>query len=252
MKRLLSIPILLFILLPLFAVLYLSLVEYWSFPVLFRADFTGRWWGDLLQGRNPLLYSLGLSLGLSAGISVLATVFGFLSSRFLLFGRGREAWVRLAFYPYLIAPVVLGFMLQFYFVRMGLTGTLAGVFLAQALFVMPYSVLLLSTFWTEEVRQLAAQAQSLGASSAQVNRTILLPMARPWILLCLVQCFLISWFEYGITQLIGLGKVETLTIQAMNYTREASPHLGALSACLMIFPVLLLLLINQRLLLKRA
>lgn len=227
------------------------MVSAWSYPQLWSARFTTNNWLGLFRADNPLLHSLLLSLSVSVTIAVTATVFGFTVSKQLLFSEKYQKWVRLAFYPYLIAPVVLGSMLQFYFVRLGLTGTLGGVLLAQALFILPYSVLLIATFWSDRVRQLAFQASSLGASSWQVNRTVLLPLARPWLVLCLVQCFLISWFEYGITRVIGVGKVPTLTIQAMHFVKEANPHQGALAACLMILPVLLVLVANQHLLIKR-
>ncbi|MCB0682427.1 MAG: ABC transporter permease subunit, partial [Saprospiraceae bacterium] len=122
----------------------------------------------------------------------------------------------------------------------------------QVLFVFPYGLLFLSTFWNDRLKQTAFQATTLGASSWQLYRSVLIPMARPWLFICFVQCFLISWFEYGITQLIGVGKVPTLTIRTMQYVREADPHQAALASCLMVLPVLLLLVVNQRLFLKRV
>jgi putative spermidine/putrescine transport system permease protein len=240
----------LFIWLPLLTVGYLSLVTAWQFPRLWDAPFTLAHWQSLLAGGDGLAYSLGLSLLISGSLAVLGTAFGFWVSRELCFRMPAGGWLKLAYYPYLIAPVVLGAMLQFYFVRWNLTGSILGVMGAQALFILPYSVLLLSTFWSEHIRKLALQAGSLGASSREVNRRILLPLARPWLLLSLVQCFLISWFEYGITQLIGVGKVPTLTIQVMHYVKEANPHQAALAASLMILLLLFVLLANRRLLTK--
>ncbi len=251
MKKAVFYIILLFVLSPLLAIAYLSVVAAWSFPELLQANYTLMYWESLLEEGNMLTYSLGLSLLISGVIALSGTVFGYFVSKELMFHSKQNGLVQLAFYPYLIAPVVFGAMLQFYFVRWGLTGTLGGVLLAQALFILPYSVLIMSTFWTERIRQLAFQAASLGASNRLVNKEILFPMARPWLLLCLVQCFLISWFEYGITQLIGVGKVATLTIRTMFFVREANPHQAALAACLMILPVLLLLMINQRLIVKK-
>ncbi len=251
MKKGIFYIVLLFVVSPLMAIGYLSVVSAWSFPALLRAEFTLAFWGGLLDANNTLTKSLLLSLFISSVIALSGTLFGYFVSKELMFHRKRGGLVQLAFYPYLIAPVVLGAMLQYYFVRWGLTGTLIGVLLAQALFILPYSVLIMSTFWTERIRQLAFQASSLGATNRQVNISVLLPMARPWLLLCLVQCFLISWFEYGITQLIGVGKVDTLTIRTMHFVGEANPHQAALAACLMILPILLLLIINQRLIAKK-
>ncbi|TRX52206.1 ABC transporter permease [Fulvivirga sp. M361] len=251
MKNQLRHIVLIFVLSPFLTVVYLSLVSGWSFPDLWQANFTLRFWKSLLESGSGLLDSLRLSLFISFSIALLATAFGFFVSKQLMFWQRYQALLQLAFYPYLIAPVILGAMLQYYFVRWGLTGTLLGVFLAQTLFVLPYSVLLMATFWTDRIRQIAFQASSLGASNRQVNASVLFPMARSWLLLCFVQCFLISWFEYGITRLIGVGKVDTLTIKVMHFVQEANPHYAALAACLMILPLLVVLVINQRLITNR-
>lgn len=240
------------LLLPLLAVLYLSVVTQWSYPQLLEATFTGQYWIDLLQGESNLLRSLGLSLLIASLISVSALLFGFTISGQLTATPRRAKWLPLAFYPYLIAPVVLGAMLQFYFVRFQLSGSLGGVMLAQVLFIFPYAVLFMSTFWNDRVRQTAYQALTLGATQRQLYQTVLIPMAKPWLFICWAQCFLISWFEYGITRLVGVGKVVTLSVVLMQYVEEANPHLAALAACLMILPVLLLLLLNQRIFLKSA
>lgn len=236
----------LFATLPMLAVLYLTAVEEWAFPALFDAQYTLRFWSGLLRADSELTGSLFLSLFVSTTEAAVATAFGFLVSKAVLFDRKGEGLLRLALFPFLIAPPVLGAMLQFYFVRWGLTGKLSGVMLAQALFVLPYGTLLMSGFWTERVRQVAFQAYSLGASARQVSRYVLLPMARGWLALTFGLCFLASWFEYGVTRLIGVGKVGTLTVRAMQYVQEASPHQAALSACLMVAPLLVLLPVFRR------
>ncbi len=232
--------------LPLVAMVYLSMVSNWGFPKIWNVEFTFRYWQQAFAGQNGLGHSFALSLMLSFTIATSAAVFGFFISKLLLFDSTRGGLLKLAFYPYLIAPVVFGAMLQFYFIRMGLAGSFAGVLLAQILFVFPYAVLLQSTFWNARIKQIAFQATTIGASGRQLLRGILIPMARPWLAICFVQCFLISWFEYGITELIGVGKVETLTISVMRFVREANPHYAALSACLMVLPLIALLVLGNR------
>ncbi len=252
MKKSLFYLIGLLLVLPLLTILYLSVVTNWSFPQLWQSDFSLRYWSALFYASDGLAGSFGLSLAISTGIATMATAFGFILSKQLMFDTKQSKLIQLAYYPYVIAPVVFGSMLQFYFVRLGLTGSIAGVLFGQILFVFPYAVLLQSTFWNDRVKQTAFQATTLGASEKQLFQTVLFPMARPWLVICFVQCFLISWFEYGITQLIGVGKVATLTIKTMQFVKEANTHLAALSACLMVLPVIALLIINKKLFLKRA
>jgi putative spermidine/putrescine transport system permease protein len=228
------------------------MVKTWTFPQLFNADFTLMHWKNLIGGNTGLASSLLISLAISTALSFFATFFGFIVSKQIMSGKNPTRLLHLSYYPFLIAPVVFGCMLQFYFIRWGLTGTLLGVMLAQSLFILPYGVLMMSSFWTHSVKQTELQARTLGANQIQVNMTVLIPMAKPFLLLCFVQCFLISWFEYGITQFIGLGKVDTLTIRTMHFVNEANSHLAAVAALIMILPLMLILFLNKRLLIKRT
>jgi putative spermidine/putrescine transport system permease protein len=72
------------------------------------------------------------------------------------------------------------------------------------------------------------------------------PVSKPVLLLCFFQTFLISWFEYGLTSVIGLGQVRTLTIALYQYIGEANQYVAALAGCLVCLPPLLLLWLNQR------
>lgn len=238
------------LLLPLMAIVYLALVSRWTYPQLWDTSFSFVQWMARVSSAGSILKGLWLSIFLALGMGISATGVGFILSGQIAYHRGKSRFIHFAYYPYLIAPVVLGAMLQFYFVRLGLIGTLAGVMLAQFIFILPYAVLLLFTFWNDRIRQTAFQATTLGATSLQVFRTILFPMAKPWLIICFLQCFLISWFEYGITQMIGVGKVPTLTIQTMIYIKEANPHLAALAACMLVGPLVAMLLVNRKLFLK--
>ena len=238
--------------LPLLAVLYLTFVSSWTYPRLWDHSFTFAHWTSGIYLSGSLMAGLWLSLLIAMVMGVSATGLGFLFSWQIALHARKSLLIHFSYYPYLIAPVVLGAMLQFYFVRLGLTGTLVGVMLAQFIFILPYGVLVLSTFWNDRIRQTAFQAATLGATSQQVFRTILLPMAKPWLFICFLQCFLISWFDYGITQMIGIGKVSTLTIQTMVFIREANPRLAALAASLLVGPLVVLLVIKSKIFLKEA
>jgi putative spermidine/putrescine transport system permease protein len=223
----------------------LSTASGWAYPDLAGGGFTWAHWRAALGG--PIGGSLLLSLLLSASVALLCSALGFGAARQVMAHPRRGALLRLAYYPYLMAPVVLGTMLQFYFVRAQLAGTLAGVAAAQALFVFPYATIFYSAFWNEGARRLEEQALTLGATPWQAFRRALMPQAVPWLQVGTLQCFLISWFEYGITQCIGVGKVATLPIAVMQYVREANPFLAAAAACLMSLPPLALLLLRPRL-----
>lgn len=245
MRRPLLLLVAVALLLPLAMLLYLSVLRQWAFPQLADVPWTGQQWATAWSA-GGLVGSLGLSLLLSGGLAVVATALGFVVSRQVMAHTRARLLLSLAYYPYLIAPVILGVMLQYYFIRLGISGTLTGVALAQFLFVFPYAVLFFAAFWTPRIRDMEGQALTLGASSRQVLRQVLLPAARPWMAICLFQCFLLSWFEYGMTQYVGIGKVGTLTVRTMQYIKEANPHLAAVAACMMLLPLLLFPLLNRQ------
>jgi putative spermidine/putrescine transport system permease protein len=244
-RRSLTTLLALCLLLPLLILLYLSVLRQWAFPALLDVPWTMQQWTDAASA-GGLLGSLLLSVALSGSLAVLATAAGFVISRQLMSHPRAKILLSLAYYPYLIAPVILGVMLQYYFIRLGITGTLSGVMLAQFLFVFPYAVLYFAAFWTPRIRDMEGQSLTLGATQGQTFRRVLLPAARSWLALCAFQCFLLSWFEYGMTQYVGIGKVGTLTVRTMQYIKEANPHLAAVAACMMLLPLLLFPLLNRQ------
>lgn len=249
--RVLSVIAISVLVFPLCALLLLSVVQQWAYPQLWNSIFTEDNWLLAISGSHGLMGSLVKSILFSSLIAMLCTATGFIVSRYISYHPRKQLLLSLAYYPYVIAPVVLGIMLQYYFIKLSIAGTWAGVFAAQLLFVFPYGILLFSGFWTAQVKATEGQAFTLGASPCQTLRWVLIPSAKEWVFVCYFQCFLISWFEYGITQLIGVGHIDTLTIRVMQFVREANPYLAAVASCLMIAPPLLLLAINRKAFLAR-
>jgi putative spermidine/putrescine transport system permease protein len=240
------------LLLPLLGLVYLSFVERWRYPQLLGdAAFTARHWAQTFRGDNGLLESLFLSLGLSGSVALLATVFGFLISQRVAAHPQRRFLLALAYFPYLVAPVILGALWQVAWVRLGWSGDWYGVVFAQVLFVFPYGVLYFAGFWNERLKNTLFQARTLGAGSAEVWKRVLWPIGRPWLATGFFQCFLLSWFEYGLTRLIGVGKVPTLTIRTVLFVQEADPHGAAVASILMGLPPLLLLFLNRGVFFRR-
>jgi putative spermidine/putrescine transport system permease protein len=240
-------------LLPLIGLVYLSVVEQWRYPALLSdARFTLRHWSSFWSNSSGLRAGLGLSLGLSGTVALSASMAGFWMAGRIARHAQRRWLFSLAYFPYLVAPVILGVLWQHWWARLGWSGTLWGVFLAQWLFVFPYAVLFFAGFWNEQFRKVLFQARSLGADRRRLWSDVVLPLGLPWLAVGLFQCFLLSWFEYGLTQLIGVGKVPTLTIRTVLFVQEANPHGAAVAGLLMAMPPLLLLLLNRSVFLRRV
>lgn len=229
--------------------LLLSLGQRWVFPDLLPADWALSPWRSALGRGDDLGGALLTSFGLALGVGGAGTLLGFATARRLsLLPNGRR-WLRVAYLPYVFAPVILAACLQYFFLRLQLNGKVGGVLLAQFFIAYPYAVILSSSFWTPRVLAMEDLARTLGAGKWVVQSRVTWPLLRGPLAIVFFQTFLISWFEYGLTLVIGVGKVETLPLKVFQYVNEANIFYAAMAACLLSFPPVLLLWVNKRLLL---
>jgi len=190
---------------PVAYLLVLSLAESWIFPHALPAGLTIERWGTLFSGSTDLFTSLLLSLGIALSVASLSTFFGFYTSKHLAYHPNRSLWMRLSYFPFVLSPVIYAAVLYYYFIKLDLAGTFWGVILAQLLIAYPYSIILFSGFWNRRIHDIEQLVQTLGGSRWQTYKRVLLPMAQGLLLVCFFQTFLISWFEYGLTTIIGLA-----------------------------------------------
>jgi len=238
-------------LIPFGVLIYLSVSTQWYYPSLISHPFTLSNWQSFLDGQSGVFKSTGLSLFISLMVSMIATSSGFFISRSLVYHTKSRWWLVSAYFPYVIAPVVLAVMLNYYFLQLGLSGTVFGVMAAQLLITLPYAIILFYGFWNRNVRNLENLVGTLGGSFTDKVRHAIFPLAKGLLVVCFFQCFLISWFEYGLTQFIGTGKVETLTIMVYRFVAESNPYLAALAGTVLIIPPIMLLIVNRKIIFKK-
>lgn len=250
MKKLLKYGLAVVVLFPFAFLLALSFGQNWRFPVLLPSVWTLENWRLLLASQSDLGQSLLRSLGVSGSIAFVATGLSFFTAKHIAYHRLRERLLTVAYFPYVFAPVVLAATLQFYFIRLGLAGKVGGVMLAQLFIAYPFGVIFFTGFWNERMRAMEQLSATLGGNAWQTFRRVLLPAAKGALLVCFFQTFLISWFEYGLTTLIGVGKVQTLTVKVFQYIGEANIFYAALASVLLVLPPVALLWVNKRVLFK--
>lgn len=233
------------IIFPIAYLLLLSIASNWSFPELWPQSLSfDRWWK--ISESKELFASLGFSLVISVSVAFFSTLLGFITSRYVMRSSKRNWFVFMAYLPYVLSPVIYAALLYIYFVKYGLSGHLVGVIIGQLIIAYPYSIIIFSGFWNDQLRKYEELAITLGSSSVYTFKKVLLPMARSILIICFFQTFLISWFEYGLTALIGVGKVQTLTVKVFQFISEADFYYAAFSSCLLIIPPLVLLWFNKR------
>lgn len=239
------------ILFPFALLLMLSFGREWRYPSILPSIFTIRNWEVIFTAGSGLAQSLILSLIISVCVAVLSTAAGFMTSKFIAGHRYRNTWMFLSFFPFILPPVIYAATIYYYFIRLHLTGTVPGVIIGQLLIAFPYSIILFSGFWNTRLKSMEDLVYTLGGRPRDTYMRVMIPMARGMLMISLFQTFLISWFEYGLTTIIGVGAIQTLTLKVFQYVGDANIFYAALSCCLLIIPPALMLYFNKKYLLKK-
>ncbi|WP_235297355.1 ABC transporter permease [Portibacter marinus] len=224
----------------------LSMSSGWRFPDLLPEYFGFKNWGKVAGTESGIAQSFLISLVISLSVAVSSTLCGFVISRYVSYHPKKRLLTLLTYFPYILAPVVFGACLSYYFLKMGIFGTTFGVVLAQFIIAFPYALIFFSSFWNEKIKSYEDLVATLGGGSLTTFRKVLLPMARGLLMVCFFQTFLISWFEYGLTSIIGVGKVQTLTIKVFLFIKESNFYYGAMSCCMLIIPPVVMIYINKK------
>lgn len=238
------------LLMPFVVIAALSFSNNWRYPSLLPSTWQYQHWLSLFTSQTNIGYSLGLSIITAFFVACFSTFAGFFISRSIAQHPLKKWWLFMAYCPFILSPVVYAACMQYFFVRYNLSGQLLGVVIAQSLVTFPYAVIVFMSFWTKKMQQYEQIVFTLGGSTLQAFIKVLLPLSKGTLAIVFFQTFLISCFEYGLTSLIGLGKVPTLPLVVYQYVNEASISFAAISSCLLIFPPVILLWINKRFLLR--
>ncbi len=246
MRRIFQILFIISVFVPVAFLVMLSLGRNWAFPNILPESMSINNWFVFADSESQMWQLFLLSVGISLSVAAFVTFTAFLVSKSISYSRHKTLFLLLAYIPYLLSPVILGVIFQYYFLVANLTSTIPGVMIAQVLMTYPFAIIIFSNFWTEKVQAYEMLGKTLGANSFQTFRKILLPISKRSIALCFFQIFLVSWFEYGLTKVIGGGKVRTLTVAVFKFINEANIFYAALACCLLVLPPMIMLYLNKR------
>lgn len=234
------------LILPIGLLILLSIGEEWTWPDILPQRWSSANLRRSIHGESALITGFGTSLMLAISVSILATVAGFLTARSVAYSKNPGRWHLAAYSPYVISPILYAIWIHFFFVKSDLSGSLSGVFTGQFLLAYPYAVIFFQGFWSSRIRHFEELGASLGCSFMEAQYKVIWPMARGMVAVCLFQCFLISWFEFGLTSLIGIGQIRTLPILVYSFVQEANIHLAAIASLMLVIPVIAITFFRKR------
>ena len=231
---LLALPGLLFLLLPILAVVPMSFTagqvvefppEEWGLAA-YRALFADPRWGQ------AIVFSLKVS-AVAVVLSVVAAGFAAIGlSRLHMRGEALVTAVILA--PLAMPVVVLALGTFQFFIQIQINGTLAGIALAHAVLGVQYVFLTVRAALSKLDMALVRSAMSLGAGTLDVLRWVYLPAILPALLSGALLVFVVSFDEVVVSLFLSGPGALTLPVKLLTEVQfNLSPTIMAVSALLL-------------------
>ena len=252
--------ILLFLLFPLYWVLITSFktnMEAYAFPPSFlpQAPTVESYIKLFTQNNEFFIYYKNnfIISGVSAALTVLvALLSGYALSRFHF---RWNAWIVAAFMSAQMFPMISRLISLYGLMRgMQLINTHAGLTLALTAAMLPFSIMLMSSFFDSVPVAVEESARIDGASRFGVLFRIVVPLVKPGILAVGIYSFLLAWDDYlHAATLIQTDSLRTLSIGiALRYLGELSYDWSLINTISIVgtIPMLLLFFFFQKYMVK--
>lgn len=230
-----------FLVLPILVVLPLSFNAdpFVSFPI---EEWSLRWYAALFQGadwRRGAANTMIVALFTTA----LATTLGTLAALGLKRGNVpfRTIIIALLLSPMIVPLVVIAISLYFFFAKVGLVGTLAGLILGHTVIATPFVVVAVLSTLSGFDANLTKAAASLGAGPVRTFFKVTLPLILPGVITGAIFAFIASLDEIVIALFIAGPEQHTLPRVMWKVVRqEITPEILAV-ACLLVLLSLVML-----------
>lgn len=243
----------LFLLAPLLVVFVLSFSsnQYISFP---PEGFTFQWYQELpskyqfVDGIKTSLLTAGITTVIVLAIGVPAAL---AIHRFEF--KGKDLLEAFFLSPLLVPSIVIALGLVLLLNPLALTNTYFSIVLGHIGLTVPYLMrtTLISLATSDTSCEEAARV--LGAPALTVFRRITLPIIAPGVIAGAVLAFIVSFDELVISLFVAEAGRPTLPVQIMRYVEnQADASVAALSVVLILFSVLLVVVVERLLGLRRA
>jgi len=196
------------------------------------------WYRELLT-EPEWLAAIGRSLLIAVVAGLIATVLA-LAINYVLW-RTKTGFAKATFAlglgPFLLPPIILALGASLFWAQVGWYGRMEATIISHGVFFVTLPLL------TDEVVE---AAQMMGATPAQVFRTVVFPLVAPYVFTGFALVAIISVNEYLIANMISGFVVETLPIKIFNNVRYGySPVVAAASIFFVALTVTILLILSR-------
>ena len=220
----------------------------WRFPHFLPEVWSTRAWLYLLKPSSGVLDAAIDSLVIAVIVTVVSVAIAIPSGRALgLYQfKGKRIMEFLILAPTIIPGLASVFGVHGLFLRYGLANSLFGVILVHLISSVTYATMVMWGVFSNYNPEFEEQGRVLGAGPIRNFRYITWPAIFPGIVVAALFSFLLSWYQYLLTLIIGGGKVQTLAMLLFNFARTGDrPVAGAVSIIFMI-PALIVLIVTSK------
>jgi putative spermidine/putrescine transport system permease protein len=237
----------LFFALPAGVLVLISLAPGWRFPDVWPAAFSFSGIAFFLQQKEQIFFSLGSSFVFS--LLTVGVTFIMCLVPAAVFARndftGKAVLEGLLLTPALVPPMTFAMGLHFFFIKLSLADTLAGVVLILAIFSYPYMFRALVAGFQTMGEHYRICARNLGAGPFSILWRVELPLLMPAVIAGGSVVFLVAFSEYFLVFLMGGGRVASFTGLLMPLLSSSNRSLAAvLTLIFLLLPVGLFFLLD--------
>jgi len=206
-----------------------------------------------LRWYRTLMRTTGFHMGfyLSCMLAALAAFISMTLGFFAAFAivrydfKGKALAETLFMSPLTIPNVALGIALLQFFVRFNLFNTFLGLLMAHVVVTVPYIIKTTGVSLRAVNKDMELAAMNLGATWGQTFWHITVPLIRPGLISGFIFAFLISFGEVAMTLFIIGPSYQTLPVRIFNFMFDINtPLIAAVSALLILFSVVLMLVLD--------
>jgi ABC-type glycerol-3-phosphate transport system permease component len=204
-----------------------------------------------LFSASPVLTWVGNSVLVAVVVTALTVVIAVMGAYSLAFFDNRlgQAAGRLILFTYMFPGVVIVVPAYRILSQLGLVNSVVGLVLVELVLTVPFCIWMLRSFFVQIPKALFEAGRVDGASHLRVLWSIMLPIARPGVIVIAVFSFIFSWNEYLFPLvLLSAESDKTLPLGVAGFMGNLTVQWGPLlaSGVITVLPVLVLFLFLQR------
>jgi putative thiamine transport system permease protein len=203
-----------------------SFAGYWSFPKAYPDQLVTLHWQSALQQLPEIINDTILVALAATGIALFLALFTLEAEQQRRTQLSSVASLMI-YLPLLVPSIAFLFGIVWVKEIIGVNAVFSMVVVGHLLFIMPYVFLSLATSYRKLDLRYAKVAASLGCSPWSVFYSVKLPQLMPPILFSSALGLAISFSQYLPTLLLGGGRINTLTTEAVAIASGASRRISA-------------------------